>query len=114
MTLPQEPGQGAPAATNPLAVAAFAAGITTVAIGVIGQFAAIPILRGGDYDLYSIVSVIFTVLSLLVALAALAMGLVAMQRPLGRLRAGIGVGIGGSAVVSIVLGFIARALMSIS
>ncbi|MFT4283386.1 MAG: hypothetical protein QM598_00960 [Protaetiibacter sp.] len=95
----------AEAARNPLALASFAAGIAAVALGVVSQLTTMTLLRAGGYQVYALVSGVFSVLVLLAGIAALVLGLVAAQRPGSRLRAGMGIGIGTAVCVSVFVGF---------
>ena len=103
---PQEP-------RNPLALASLAAGIAAVALGVVSQLTTMTLLRSGGYQLYALVSGVFSVLVLLTGLAALVLGLVAAQRPGSRLRAGMGIGIGTAVCVSVFVGFALGGILSL-
>jgi len=91
---------------NPLAVVALVFGFAAIAVSLISQGVLIALVRTGDFGIYSLVSAVVAALALLVGAAAIVIGLVAAQRPGGRLLAGIGVGLGIGEVVAILGSFV--------
>lgn len=106
----------APAAggtSNPVAVASVVLGIVAVALGVINQLATIALLQSSNFELYRVLSGIFSFGMVLAGLAALVLGLVASRRPTGRLRAGIGIGLGAAVSTGVLVGFAVNAVLSV-
>jgi hypothetical protein len=105
------PAAGGP--SNPLAVASVVLGVVAVALGVVNQLATIALLQSSDFALYRVLSGMFSFAMVLTGLAALVLGLVAGRRPAGRLRAGIGIGLGAAVSTGVLVGFAVNAVLSV-
>jgi hypothetical protein len=99
--------------SNPLAVASVELGNIAVTHGVINQHATIALLQSSNFELYRVLSGIYSFGMVLAGLAALVLGLVASRRPTGRLRAGLGIGLGAAVSTGVLVGFAVNAVLSV-
>lgn len=99
--------QRAVPARNGLAVAAVVVGVVAILAGVVSQFAPFLILSSDIPNAtvaFRLVAVITSVLVLVFAVTALILGLVAARRPVGRVVAGIAIGIGTASAAGVLFG----------
>lgn len=109
------PAPTAPASANGLATGALIAALVVLVLGIVQQFGFL-LVTAADFGIpaYSGFTTVLTVLIAIAAIAALVLGLVALSQPGGRrLRTGIALGIGGSALVSIIVNFVVGAVASV-